>query len=83
MNATRLVSSVRPVVVRMNTVMGRIDIITGTPVKHSVVRWGGFTAARKEVIDTLRQKIIVPICSLNTLAPSIAGASLAVLDRFV
>ena len=41
---------------------------------------GGFTAARKEVIQTLRQKSR-PYLFSNTLAPSIAGATLSVLQR--
>ncbi|MFA9274774.1 MAG: glycine C-acetyltransferase [Candidatus Aquirickettsiella gammari] len=63
-----------------HNVMGRIDIITGTLGKALGGAMGGFTAARKEVIDTLRQKSR-PYLFSNTLAPSIAGASLAVLER--
>lgn len=61
-------------------VMGRIDIITGTLGKALGGAMGGFTAARREVIDTLRQKSR-PYLFSNTLAPSIAGASLSVLQR--
>ena len=61
-------------------VLGRIDIITGTLGKALGGAMGGFTAGRKEVIDTLRQKSR-PYLFSNTLAPSIAGASLAVLQR--
>ncbi len=61
-------------------VMGRIDIITGTLGKALGGAMGGFTAARREVIETLRQKSR-PYLFSNTLAPSIAGASLAVLER--
>jgi glycine C-acetyltransferase len=61
-------------------VMGRIDIITGTLGKALGGAMGGFTAARKEVVDTLRQKSR-PYLFSNTLAPSIAGASLSVLER--
>lgn len=61
-------------------VMGRIDIITGTLGKALGGAMGGFTAARKEVIEMLRQKSR-PYLFSNTLAPSIAGASLAVLQR--
>jgi glycine C-acetyltransferase len=60
--------------------MGRIDIITGTLGKALGGAMGGFTSARKEVIDMLRQKSR-PYLFSNTLAPSIAGASLAVLER--
>jgi glycine C-acetyltransferase len=61
-------------------VMGRIDIITGTLGKALGGAMGGFTAARKEVIQTLRQKSR-PYLFSNSLAPAIAGASLAVLQR--
>jgi glycine C-acetyltransferase len=63
-----------------HNVMGRIDIITGTLGKALGGAMGGFTSARKEVIDMLRQKSR-PYLFSNTLAPSIAGASLAVLER--
>ncbi|OFA06777.1 glycine C-acetyltransferase [Duganella sp. HH101] len=63
-----------------HNVMGRIDIITGTLGKALGGAMGGFTSARKEVIDMLRQKSR-PYLFSNTLAPSIAGASLAVLQR--
>lgn len=63
-----------------HNVMGRIDIITGTLGKALGGAMGGFTAARKEVVDTLRQKSR-PYLFSNTLAPSIAGASLSVLER--
>ncbi|MFZ6657930.1 glycine C-acetyltransferase [Undibacterium sp. TJN19] len=63
-----------------HNVLGRIDIITGTLGKALGGAMGGFTAARKEVIDTLRQKSR-PYLFSNTLAPSIAGASLSVLQR--
>lgn len=63
-----------------HNVMGRIDIITGTLGKALGGAMGGFTSARKEVIDTLRQKSR-PYLFSNTLAPSIVGASLSVLDR--
>ena len=63
-----------------HNVMGRIDIITGTLGKALGGAMGGFTSARKEVIDTLRQKSR-PYLFSNTLAPMIAGASLSVLKR--
>ena len=63
-----------------HNVMGRIDIITGTLGKALGGAMGGFTSARKEVIDMLRQKSR-PYLFSNTLAPSIAGASLTVLER--
>ena len=61
-------------------VMGRIDIITGTLGKALGGASGGFTSGRKDVIDMLRQKSR-PYLFSNTLAPSITGASIAVLDR--
>ena len=59
-------------------VIGRIDIITGTLGKALGGAMGGFTAARREVIETLRQKSR-PYLFSNSLAPAIAGTSLAVL----
>jgi len=60
-------------------VMGRVDIITGTLGKALGGASGGFTSGRKEIIDILRQRSR-PYLFSNTLAPSIAGASIAVLD---
>ena len=59
-------------------VMGKIDIITGTLGKALGGASGGFTSGRKEIIDMLRQKSR-PYLFSNTLAPSITGASIAVL----
>src|SRR5258706_10567659 len=56
-------------------VMGKIDIITGTLGKALGGASGGFTSGRKEVIEMLRQKSR-PYLFSNTLAPSIAGASI-------
>ena len=60
-------------------VMGKIDIITGTLGKALGGASGGFTSGRKEIIDMLRQKSR-PYLFSNTLARSIVGASIAVLD---
>src|SRR5579871_1642754 len=60
-------------------VMGRIDIITGTLGKALGGASGGFTSGRKEIIEMLRQRSR-PYLFSNTLAPSITGASIAVLD---
>lgn len=60
-------------------VMGRIDIITGTLGKALGGASGGFTSARKEIIDILRQRSR-PYLFSNTLAPAITGASIAVID---
>ncbi len=58
---------------------GKVDIITGTFGKALGGASGGFTAARKEVVELLRQRSR-PYLFSNSLAPSIVGASLAVLD---
>jgi glycine C-acetyltransferase len=63
-----------------HNVVGKIDIITGTLGKALGGAMGGFTSGRKEVIEMLRQKSR-PYLFSNTLAPSIAGASLAVLQQ--
>ena len=60
-------------------VFGRIDIITGTLGKALGGASGGFTSGRREVIELLRQRSR-PYLFSNTLAPAIAGASIAVLD---
>jgi glycine C-acetyltransferase len=60
-------------------VLGKIDIITGTLGKALGGASGGFTSGRKEVIDMLRQRSR-PYLFSNTLAPSIVGASIVVLD---
>lgn len=60
-------------------VMGKIDIITGTLGKALGGASGGFTSGRKEIIDMLRQKSR-PYLFSNTVAPSIVGASIAVLN---
>jgi glycine C-acetyltransferase len=60
-------------------VMGRIDIITGTLGKALGGASGGFTSGNKAVIEMLRQRSR-PYLFSNTVAPSIVGASIAVLD---
>ena len=60
-------------------VMGRIDIITGTLGKALGGASGGFTSGNKAIIEMLRQRSR-PYLFSNTLAPSIVGASIAVLD---
>ena len=60
-------------------VMGRVDIITGTFGKALGGGSGGFTSARQEIVDILRQRSR-PYLFSNTLAPSICAASLQVLD---
>ncbi len=60
-------------------VMGRVDIITGTLGKALGGASGGYTSAKKEIVDLLRQRSR-PYLFSNTLAPSIAAASVKVLD---
>jgi glycine C-acetyltransferase len=62
-----------------HNVMGKIDIITGTLGKALGGASGGFTSGRKEILDMLRQRSR-PYLFSNTLAPSITGASIAVLN---
>ena len=62
-----------------HNVMGRVDLITGTLGKALGGASGGYTSGRKEIIELLRQRSR-PYLFSNTLAPSIAGASLKVLE---
>jgi glycine C-acetyltransferase len=60
-------------------IMGRIDLLTGTLGKALGGASGGYTSGRKEIIDLLRQRSR-PYLFSNTLAPTIAGASLAAIE---
>ena len=60
-------------------VMDRVDIVTGTLGKALGGASGGFTAARKEIVDMLRQRSR-PYLFSNTVAPSIVGASIKVME---
>ncbi len=60
-------------------VMGRVDIITGTLGKALGGAMGGFTASKKEIVDMLRQRSR-PYLFSNSLAPSIVGAGIQVID---
>ena len=60
-------------------VMGRVDIITGTLGKALGGASGGFTSAKKEIIEMLRQRSR-PYLFSNTVAPAIVGASITVLN---
>jgi len=62
-----------------HNVMDRVDIITGTFGKALGGASGGFTAARKEIVDILRQHSR-PYLFSNTVAPAIVGATIKVLD---
>ncbi len=65
--------------VELKNVMHRVDIVTGTLGKALGGAMGGFTSAKKEVIELLRQRSR-PYLFSNSLAPSIVGASIAVFD---
>ncbi|HHB52707.1 MAG TPA: glycine C-acetyltransferase [Saprospiraceae bacterium] len=65
--------------IEYRNVIGRVDIVTGTFGKALGGASGGFTAARKEIVDVLRQRSR-PYLFSNTLAPAIVGASIKVLD---
>ncbi|HLF65096.1 MAG TPA: glycine C-acetyltransferase [Saprospiraceae bacterium] len=65
--------------IEYRNVMGRVDIITGTFGKALGGASGGFTASHKEIVDMLRQRSR-PYLFSNTLAPAIAGATIAVID---
>lgn len=60
-------------------VTGRVDIITGTLGKALGGAMGGYTSARKEIVELLRQRSR-PYLFSNSLAPSIVGASIKVID---
>lgn len=60
-------------------VMGRVDIITGTLGKALGGAMGGYTTAKKEIIEILRQRSR-PYLFSNSLAPSIVGASIKVFE---
>ena len=62
-----------------NNVMGRVDIITSTLGKALGGAVGGFTSAKKEIIDMLRQRSR-PYPFSNSLAPSIVGAAIEVFN---
>jgi len=61
------------------SVMGRVDIITGTLGKAMGGAMGGYTTAKKEIIELLRQRSR-PYLFSNSLAPAIVGASIKVFD---
>ena len=62
-------------------VIGRVDIITGTLGKALGGAMGGFTSGRKEIIEMLRQKSR-PYLFSNSLAPSMVGSGIKVLEIF-
>jgi glycine C-acetyltransferase len=66
----------------LHGVQDRIDIVTGTLGKALGGASGGYTSGRREIIELLRQRSR-PYLFSNTLAPSIVGGSLAVLDMLL
>lgn len=65
--------------VELKNVMGRVDIVTGTLGKALGGAMGGYTTAKKEIIEILRQRSR-PYLFSNSLAPAIVGASIKVFD---
>ncbi|MES2397741.1 MAG: glycine C-acetyltransferase [Bacteroidota bacterium] len=65
--------------IELKNVMHRVDIVTGTLGKALGGAMGGFTSAKKEIVEMLRQRSR-PYLFSNSLAPPIVGASIAVLD---
>ena len=63
----------------LHGVTDRVDILTGTLGKALGGASGGYTSGRREIIDLLRQRSR-PYLFSNSVAPAVAGASLAVLD---
>jgi glycine C-acetyltransferase len=63
----------------LHGVMGRVDILTGTLGKALGGASGGYTSGRREIVELLRQRSR-PYLFSNTLAPSIAGASLKAIE---
>lgn len=65
--------------IELKNVMHRVDIVTGTLGKALGGAMGGFTSAKKEIVEMLRQRSR-PYLFSNSLAPHIVGASIAVFD---
>jgi glycine C-acetyltransferase len=78
-HATGFIGATGRGTIELKNVMGRIDIITGTLGKALGGAMGGFTTGKREIIELLRQRSR-PYLFSNSLAPSIVGASIAVLD---
>ncbi|NCF95352.1 MAG: glycine C-acetyltransferase [Bacteroidetes bacterium] len=78
-HATGLIGATGRGSIELRGVLGRVDIITGTLGKALGGAMGGFTTGKSALIDMLRQRSR-PYLFSNSLAPSIVGASLAVLD---
>lgn len=78
-HATGFVGKTGRGVHELKGVMDKVDLITGTLGKALGGASGGFTSGKKEIIDLLRQRSR-PYLFSNTLAPSITGASIAVIN---
>ncbi|MDP4963461.1 MAG: glycine C-acetyltransferase [Salibacteraceae bacterium] len=78
-HATGFIGKTGKGTIELKNVIGRVDIITGTLGKALGGAMGGFTSGRKEIVELLRQRSR-PYLFSNSLAPSIVGASIAVLD---
>ena len=78
-HAAGFIGATGKVTLEAKGVMGRVDIITGTLGKALGGAMGGYTTAKKEVIEILRQRSR-PYLFSNSLAPSIVGASLKVFE---
>ena len=78
-HATGFIGATGKGTIELKDVIGRVDIITGTLGKALGGAMGGFTTGRKEIIEMLRQRSR-PYLFSNSLAPSIVGASIEVLN---
>lgn len=78
-HATGFIGSTGIGTLEAKNVLGRVDIITGTLGKAMGGAMGGYTTAKKEVIEILRQRSR-PYLFSNSLAPAIVGASIKVFD---
>jgi glycine C-acetyltransferase len=78
-HATGFVGKTGRGAIEYRDVMSRVDIVTGTLGKALGGASGGFTSGKKEIVELLRQRSR-PYLFSNSLAPSITGASIAVLD---
>jgi glycine C-acetyltransferase len=78
-HATGFIGATGKGTLEAKNVMGRVDIITGTLGKALGGAMGGYTTAKKEVIEILRQRSR-PYLFSNSLAPAIVGATIKVFE---
>jgi glycine C-acetyltransferase len=78
-HATGFIGATGKGTLELKGVMGRVDIITGTLGKALGGAMGGYTTAKKEIIELLRQRSR-PYLFSNSLAPAIVGASIKVFE---